>query len=301
MNVFITGASGFIGTAVVRELLAAGHQVSGLARSRASAEVLERLGVTPVPGELGDLDVLGAAARAADGVVALAFPMDFTDFAASAEAERRAVIALGEALAGSDRPLVVPSGTAMFRPGSVLAESDPGDPDTAGPRRDTELELIRLSENGVRGSVVRLATSVHGPADARGFVPGFIAVARDKGVSAYIGDGDNRWPAVHQLDAARLFRLALEGAPAGTRLHAVGETGIRFRDIAAAIGELVGVPTSSISAAEATDHFAVFGALATFAGRDVPASNDLTCALTAWQPQQAGLLADLATGSYSSR
>src|SRR5579875_2122655 len=233
MRVFVTGATGFIGTAVVRELIEAGHQVVGLARSDKSADTLRVAGIEVHRGSLDDLDSLRSGASAADGVIHLAFKHDFSDYDKAVADDLRAVKTMGEVLEGTGKPFVITSGTLMLTyvlpPGQIGTEKDVVD--NSVPRGEAENEVISLAERGVRSSVVRLAPSVHGETRA-GFVSMLIDIARDKGVSAYIGDGSNRWPAVHYLDAARLFRLALEDAPAGSILHGVGEEGIPVRDIA---------------------------------------------------------------------
>jgi nucleoside-diphosphate-sugar epimerase len=291
MRIFVTGATGFIGSAVVRELIEAGHQVVGLARSETAAAALTAAGADVHRGALYDLDVLRSGAFSADGVIHLAFIHDFSDFAAAAETDRLAIEAIGAALEGSDKPFVVTSGTLMLKPGHLGTEDDT--PIPATPRRSEEA-AIALAKRGVRTSVVRLAPSVHGPGD-HGFVPGLIGIARDKGVSAYIGDGSNRWPAVHRLDAARLFRLAVESAPAGARLHGVGDEGVPFRDIARVIGLHLNLPVVSISREDADAHF---GWLSFAASADNPTSSVLTQERLGWQPMHSALIPDLEEGHY---
>jgi nucleoside-diphosphate-sugar epimerase len=298
MRVFITGASGHIGSAVVPELLAAGHQVIGLARSDASAAALTAAGATVRGGDLDDLVGLQEAAAAADGVIHLAFKHEvaFTgDFAGAAAADLRAVDAIGAALEGSGKPFVGTSGTLLLTraaAGRVGTEQDHLD---AGPRIDSENAVIAMADRGVRSSVIRLAPTVHSSLDHHGFVPTLIAMARKNRTAAYVGDGSNRWPAVHTLDAARLYRLALENAPAGSRLHGVADEGVPFRVIAEAIGRGLGVPAIGVTAEDAPQHL---GFLAMFAQLDNPTSSAQTQALLGWRPTHSGLLADLAERHY---
>jgi nucleoside-diphosphate-sugar epimerase len=305
MRVFVTGASGWIGSAVVPELVGAGHQVIGLARSEASAAALAAAGADVQRGTLDDLDGLRRAAAASDGVIHLAFKHDIAfagGFQAAADADRRAVEALGEALVGSDRPFLIASGTLGLSLGRVVSERDGHGPASTmaalhdGPRtRWATAELVlSLAARRVRSSVVRLPPTNHGDGD-NGFLATLVGIARDKGVSGYIGDGTNRWPAVHRLDSARLFRLALEEAPAGSTLHAVAEEGVPIRDIAEVIGRHLDVPTASISPEDAAGHFTWLGG---FIGADSPASSALTRELLGWSPIQPGLIADLEQGHY---
>ena len=295
MRVFVTGATGWVGSVVVRELLGAGHQVVGLARSDASAAALTSAGAEVRRGSLDDVDGLREATAAADGVVHTAFKHDFSDFEAGARADLAPVTAMGEALAGSDRPFVIASGTGVRDGGRIATEDTPhlrfG---PASARMASEDKLWELAERGVRTSVVRLPPSVHGEGD-KGFVPRLIAIAREKGVSAYVGDGANRWPAVHRLDAGHLFRLAVEHARPGTALHAVGDEGVPAREIATVSGRHLGVPVSSIPADQAADHFGFLGFVFS---ADLPASGDLTRKWLEWSPTQPGLLADLEAGHY---
>jgi nucleoside-diphosphate-sugar epimerase len=305
MRIFVTGASGWIGSAVVPELIGAGHEVIGLARSDDSAVALTTAGAEVHRGSLDDMDGLRRAADASDGVIHLAFKHELAfsgDFLGAATADRNAVEAFGEALAGSDRPLVIASGTLGVAPGRVATELDGhGDGESlaaygAGPlaRRATAEFVLSLAANGVRSSVMRLPPTNHGDGD-NGFMATLVAIARDKGVSAYIGDGSNRWPAVHRLDSARLFRLALEGAPAGSTLHAVADQGVPIRDIAEVIGRHLAVPVVSIAPEEAGEHFTW---LSNFLAVDSPASSTLTRELLGWRPENLGLIEDLDRGHY---
>jgi nucleoside-diphosphate-sugar epimerase len=303
MRVFVTGASGWIGSAVVPELIGAGHQVVGLARSDASAAALTAAGAEVQRGTLDDLDGLRNAAAASDGVIHLAFKHDLAfsgDFKGAGEADRRAVEALVEALAGSDRPFVLASGTLGLAPGRVATERDGHGPSPAafgegpGIRHATAEFVLSLASRGVRSSVVRLPPTNHGAGD-NGFMSSIVDIARDKAVSGYIGDGANRWPAVHRLDSARLFRLAVENAPAGSTLHAVADEGVPIRDIAEVIGRHLSLPVVSISPDDAGEHFGWLGA---FLGLDSPASSELTRELMAWQPTHPGLIDDLNEGHY---
>jgi nucleoside-diphosphate-sugar epimerase len=292
MRVFITGATGFIGTAVVRELIDAGHQVLGLARSDAAAKSLIAAGAQVHRGSLEDFDSLRRGAAAADGVIHTAFIHDFLNYGPAAEADRRAIEALGGALAGSDRPLMVTGGTLLAqRRGPLATEEDAHNP--SFPRKSEEAAR-GLAARGVRASVLRLPPSVHGNGD-HGFVPRLISIAQEKGVSAYIGDGLNRWPAVHRLDAAHLYRLVLEKGTAGASYHGVADEGVPTREIAAAIGRGLNVPVVSKSREEAADHF---GWLAHFFGVDAPASSALTQERLGWRPVQPGIIADLNAEHY---
>jgi nucleoside-diphosphate-sugar epimerase len=306
VRVFVTGASGWIGSAVVPELLNSGHQVVGLARSDDAATALIASGAEVQRGSLDDLDALREAASSSDGVIHLAFKHDIAfsgDFLGAATADRRAVEIFGEELADSDRPLVIASGTLGVAPGRVATERDAHNLDPAvvalipeGPRTRWETSELTLSfaSKGVRSSIVRLPPTNHGDGD-NGFIATLVAIAREKGVSGYIAEGTNRWPAVHRLDSAKLFRLAVENAPAGSTLHGVGEEGIVTRDIAEAIGRQLNISVVSVSPENAAEHFMW---LAHFFGIDGPASSALTQELLSWRPVHPGLIADLDAGYY---
>ncbi|MCU1398116.1 MAG: NAD-dependent epimerase/dehydratase [Acidimicrobiales bacterium] len=308
MQYCVTGASGWIGSAVVPELLGAGHQVVGLARSNASAEVLVQAGAEAHRGSLDDLDTLRAATDASDGVIHLAFKHDlaFTgDFLGAADADRRAVELFGEVLAGSDRPLVIASGVLGLSQWPPATEQDGHGPQFsmegfgAGPetRRGTA-ELVRsFADRGVRSCVLRLPPTVHGTGD-NGFIATVVETARTRGVSGYIADGSNRWPAAHVLDVARLFRLAVERAPAGSTLHGVAEEGVAIRDVADVIARHLGVPVVSVAPEDAAEHFTW---LAGFLGLDSPASSAQTREQMGWLPTQVGLVEDLDLGHYFAR
>ncbi len=294
MRVFVTGATGWVGSAVVRELIAAGHQVLGLCRNPDKAADLAAAGAEVVEGSLQDLQGLRRATQSADGVIHLAFDHDFSRFAQSGADEATAIEALGASLQGSERPLVVASGVALLAPGSVSSERTPARPELAALPRNPEAALARLRARGVRGAAVRLAPTVHGHGD-HGFVPRIIALAREKGISPYIGDGANRWPAVHRLDAARVFRLALEQGPDAGPFHAVAEQGVPMRRIAEIVGARLGVPTRSIAPEQAAAHF---GWMAQFVGLDCPSSSEHTRSVLGWHPTQPELLADLDHPAY---
>jgi nucleoside-diphosphate-sugar epimerase len=292
MRIFLTGASGFIGSAVVRELIGAGHQVLGLARSDAAAEALANLGVEAHRGELSDIKSLAAGARMCEGVIHTAFIHDWANYAPAAETDRRAIETLGAALAGTNRPLVVTGGILFIQPHGALAmEQDR--PNPSFPRKSEDAGLAAASQ-GVRASVLRLPPSVHGDGD-HGFVPGIIKTARERRVSAYVGEGLNRWPAIHRLDAARLFRLALEQGSAGASYHGVADEGVPFRQIAEVIGRRLNVPIVSITPEEAGNHF---GWLGHFVSTDCPASSAQTQQRLGWRPMHPGLIPDLDRPSY---
>lgn len=300
MRVFVTGGSGQTGPAVVTELVAAGHSVTGLARSDAAAARLESLGATPHRGSLEDLDSLHSGATAADGVLHMAYGGDFSDLDDMMRRDRTAIETLGQPLAHSGRPLVITSGTLVMPAGRETTEKD--EPDMAGIaafRIAGERACLDFAARDVRASVVRLAPTVHGPED-HGFIPMLIATARKTGVSAYVGDGTNRWPAVHRLDAAVLFRLALEKAPAGSVLHGVAESGVTLKSIAETIARGLDLPTGSLTPAEAATHF-VSPFMATAYGFDGPVSSAHTQELLGWSPTHPTLLDDLEHGDYLTR
>lgn len=295
MRVFVTGASGFIGSAIVKELISAGHQVLGLARSEESAEKLIAAGAGVHMGTLENVESLKRGAAAADGVIHTAFIHDFKDIAAAGRTDAEAIAAMGEALEGTGKALVVTSGVAHLIPGQVSTEEDAPNPNAAAKHRIPSEEVtLALAARGVRSSIIRLSPSVHGEGDY-GFVPMLINIARQKGVSVYVGDGLNRWPAVHRLDAARLFRLAVEKGVAGSCYHGVAEQGIACREIAEAIGRQLNIPVVSKTHQEAMEHF---GWLGNFFAIDCPASSQLTQHQLNWHPTHPGLIADLDMGHY---
>lgn len=301
MRVFITGASGHMGSGIVPELLANGHSVTGLARSDESAALLTKWGADAVRGDLDDLGTLRDAAAASDGVVHLAFRHDAMtagDLAGAAETDLTALQAIGDALAGTDKPLVSTSGTGMIATANLGRIGTEADVLPSGYRIDAENLVIDLAAKGVRSSVVRLPPITHSTLDHHGFAPTLIGFARKNGFAAYVGDGTNRWPSVHTLDAARLYRLALESAPAGTRLHAVADEGIEFRRIAEAIGEKLDLPARSVEPDEAAGYI---GYLARFAMMDNPVSAARTTELLDWHPTYPGLLDELAEAFYFTR
>jgi nucleoside-diphosphate-sugar epimerase len=296
MRVFVTGATGFVGSVVVRELVSGGHQVTGLARSDKAAAAVAAAGAEVFRGSLEDTGGLREAAGRADGVIHTGYIHDFSPAgnpAAAAAVDGQAIVALGEALTGSGKPLVVAAVLPAAEPGQVATE-DLRAPENPHHPRVTERAAVALAGRGVRVSVVRLPPSVHGEGDYA-FVPALIGIARAKGVSGYIGDGANVWPAVHRLDAARLFRLALQEAPAGTLLHAVGDPGVPFLEIAETIGRHLDVPAKSVTPEEAPGHFGGFAAFAAF---NLPASSARTQERFGWRPAEPGLIADLDQGHY---
>jgi nucleoside-diphosphate-sugar epimerase len=295
MRVFVTGATGFVGSAIVEELINAGHQVLGLARSDAGAKSLVAAGAGVHRGSLEDLASLRSGAVAADAVIHTAFIHDFSNYGPAAETDKLAIETLGGALAGSDRPLIVTSGSLLVqRKGLLATEEDASNPNS--PRKSEEVALA-LAARGIRASVLRLPPSVHGNGD-RGFVPRLISIAREKGVSAFVGDGLNRWPSVHRIDAAHLYRLVLEKSSVGASYHGVADQGVPTREIAKAIGRGLNVPVVSKSREEAENHF---GWMARFFGIDGPASSAQTQERLGWRPVQPGLIADLSAEHYFER
>jgi len=291
MRVFITGAAGFIGTATTRELIANGHQVVGLARSDDNARALENLGAEVHRGALEDLDSLRKGAKKTDGTIHLAFIHDFSKFAENGQIDKHAIEAMGEALAGSHKPFIVTSGTLFVTPGRIATEEDPVMP---GLPRVSETAGLAFAARGVRAMAVRLP-QVHGAEGKCGLVNWVLNIAREKGVSAYVGDGGNRWSGAHRLDVARLYRLALEKGVAGKSYHAVADEGVTVRDIAEIVGRQLELPVASIAPEKATEHF---GMMAPFVGRDGAASSALTRQWLGWKPTQIGLIADISRPGY---
>ncbi len=290
MRIFVTGATGWVGSAVVEDLIAGGHEVSGLVRSPASAEKLAAAGAQVVRGSIEDIEVLRSAAQAADAVIHTAFNHDWSRFAENCAADKRAIEALGAEMEGSERPLIVTSGVAFLAPGRLATEADVAPPVTERFPRASEAAVEELRSRGVRATTVRLAPTVHGVGD-HGFTPRLAGIARDKGVSAYIGDGLNRWPGVHRLDAARLYRLVLEQGVTEPAYHAVADEGVAFKDIAEVIGRQLSVPVES----RGPEHFGWFGS---FAGADMPASSARTRSLLGWTPTGPELLSDIDQPGY---
>jgi nucleoside-diphosphate-sugar epimerase len=299
MRVFVTGASGHIASAVIPELLGAGHQVLGLARSEESGAAIAALGAEVRRGDLDDPEGLAQAAHESDGVIHLAFKheaMRSGDFAGAVDADMAATQAIGAALAGTDKPFVNTGGTLMLALGGITGRAGTEEDVIAGgPRTDAANATIALAQRGVRSSVLRLPPLVHSDLDHHGFAPTLIALAREQGHATYVGDGANRWPAVHTRDAARLYRLALESGPAGSYLHPVGDEGVQFREIAETIATELGVPAISVTAEQAPEHLSF---LASFAQLDNPTSSALTRKLLDWEPTHPGLIADLQEGHY---
>jgi len=291
MRIFVTGATGFVGSAIVPELIGAGHQVRGLARSDAAASSLTAAGAHVQRGSLDDLESLRNGASAADAVIHAGFIHDFANYAAAAETDKRAIETIGAVLAGSERPFIVTSGTALAAPGRVATEADVANSNF--PRKSEEA-AASAAAGGAPVSVLRLPPSVHGVGD-HGFVPLLIRLAREKGVSAYVGEGLNRWPAVHRLDAAHLYRLVIEKRPAAPRYHAVADEGVAFREIAEVIGRRLNIPVVSKTPEEAAAHFSWF---AHFVGLDCPASSARTQEQLGWHPMKASLIPDIDQPSY---
>ncbi len=295
MRVFVTGANGWVGSVVIRELLDAGHTVTGLVRSKEKVASLAASGITPLLGSVGDLDVIRDGTGNADGVIHLAFGLDFSKIVEMAEEDRQAIEAFGKVFAGSDRPIIVVGGFGLLPGGGTFTE-DARPPIIPKFPRASEQTAFALAERGLRTSVVRLPRSTHGMGECHGFVPMLAAVARDKGASAYVGDGQNLWPSVHRLDAARIFRLALERGARNEAFHAVAEEGVPFRLIAEAIGRQVGVPAKSLTPEEAEVHF---GALAMWVAGNGPASSERTRAVLGWEPIERNLVSDIDRPDYS--
>jgi nucleoside-diphosphate-sugar epimerase len=291
MRVFVTGAAGFIGTATTMELIANGHEVLGLARSDDNAKALEKLGAAVHRGSLEDLDSLRKGAKETDGTIHLAFIHDFSKFAENAQIDKQAIDAMGDVLAGSDKPFIVTSGTLVVAPGRLATEEDPATPSLP---RVSENAGLAFAARGVRAMAIRLP-QVHGGDGKCGLVNWLLTIAREKGVSAYIGDGGNRWAGAHRLDVARLYRLVLEKGLAGTSYHAVAEEGVTARDIAEMMGRHLNLPVTSISPEDASAHF---GMIAMFVGRDGAASSALTQRWLGWKPTQIGMIADISRPGY---
>jgi nucleoside-diphosphate-sugar epimerase len=295
MRVFVTGATGFIGTAIVQELLGAGHQVLGLARSEASAQKLIDAGAEVHRGDLEDLDSLRSGASSADGVIHAGFIHDFTRFPEVCQVDKTAIETIGDVLASSQRPFVVTSGTALVSPGKLATEDIIPPFNPAWPRA-SEQAADAVAARGVRASVIRLSPSVHGDEDRQGFIPILVNIARQKGVSAYVGEGLNRWNAVHRLDAAHLYRLALENAVPEARYHAAAEEAITVRTIAEAIGKQLNIPVVSVTPEAAAEHFDWFAHMAAI---DCPTSSNWTKKQLNWHPTHSTLLADIENGIYT--
>lgn len=294
MRVFLTGANGWIGSVVAQELLDAGHSVVGLVRSTEKGEALSAVGVTPLVGGLGDLDVLRRGAAAADGIIHTAFGLDFSKIAELSREESAALEIFGEVYAGSDRPIIVTGGVLLMPPGKTFEEDARPPVDPKFPRA-SEQTAFSLADRGLHASVVRNPRSVHGRGETHGFVPMLAKVAREKGFSSYVGDGQNLWPAVHRNDSARVYRLALERGAQGEAYHAIGEGGVAFKAIAEAIGRQLGLPAKSLTSEEADGHF---GGLAMFVAGNGPASNEWTSEILGWQAKEVGIIADIERPDY---
>ena len=295
MRIFVTGATGWIGSAITRELIDAGHQVIGLVRSKSKGEALAAMGATPVLGSLDDIDILRNGAADADGVIHTAFGVDFSRIVEMSRQEQRVIEIFGEVYEGSDRPIIATSGFGLLPPGGMFTEDTPPPPVNPVFPRAPEQATVALAGRGVRATVVRLPRSVHGRGERHGFVPMLARLAREKGVSAYVGDGGNLWPSVHRLDAAHVFCLALKHGAQGGPFHAVADEGVAFRQIAEAIGRQLGVPARSLAAEEAATHF---GPLAMWVAGDGPASGRGTRERLGWEPKEADLISDIDHADY---
>ena len=293
MRVFVTGAAGFIGEATTKELIANGHEVVGLARNDANEAALKKMGAKVHRGDLTDVESLKAGAKAADGVIHLAFIHDFTKFAENGQIDKRAIEAMGSVLEGTNKPLVVTSGTGMLAPGRLATEDDVANSGEGVPRV-SEAAAFAFANRGVRVSAIRLP-QVHGAPGKAGFIGYLYEVAKQKGMSAYVGDGSNRWPSAHRDDVAVLYRLALEKGRAGAPYHAVAEEGIAVKPMAELFGKVLNLPVQSI---KQEDAFAHFGFLAMFAGIDMPASSAKTRAELGWTPKEIGLMEDISQPGY---
>lgn len=295
MRVFLTGANGWVGSVIARNLLDEGHSVVGLVRSKEKADALAAAGITPLLGSLSDLNVIRKAAGDADGIIHTAFGLDISNIVELAEEDRRAIETFGEVFVGSDRPIVVTSGVGLLPAGEIFTE-EVRLPIVPNFPRASEQTAFALAERGLRASVVRLPRSVHGQGERHGFVPMLTAIAREKGVSAYVGDGQNLWPSVHRLDASRVFRLALELGARNEAFHAIAEVGVPFRMIAEAIGRQAGLPVKSLTPEESEAHF---GGLAMWVAGNGPASSQKTRAVLGWEPREVGIIADIERPGYS--
>jgi nucleoside-diphosphate-sugar epimerase len=294
MRIFLTGANGWIGSAIARDLIAAGHQVTGLVRSAEKGETFAAIGGQPLVGSLGDVDALRTAAGESDGVIHTAFGLDLSKMAELAREDADAIAAFGDAFAGSDRPIIATGGVLLTPPGEVFDESarPPVDPDFP---RASEQSAFALADRGLRAMVIRNPRSVHGQGETHGFVPMLAAIARDKGVSAWVGEGNNLWPAVHRLDCARAYTLALTKGVGGKAYHAIAEQGVPYRAIAEAIGRQLGLPARSISQDEAEAHF---GGIAMFVAGNGPAAAARTRAQLGWEPREPGIVTDIERTDY---